>query len=162
MRPIFNKIKEVKFKKYFQLVTNKKNKKQNKAIGYIQIVTAVCIILCISPSSFAEETLDVCANGVGTVITGVSGHKYCKSNTYMNWWNAYTWCDVQGRRMFSMEDCSCDALTNCEGICPELKGATNEWSWTITPSGVATSYLVTSGHIKNTNKRSEHFRALCY
>lgn len=54
-------------------------------------ITLICALFILSSSAFADETY---ANGAGTIITGlISGHKYCKSNTKMNWWNAYIWCE---------------------------------------------------------------------
>ena len=41
-----------------------------------------------------STTPEMCSNGTGTIVIGaVTGHKYCKSNQRMNWWNAYAWCD---------------------------------------------------------------------
>ena len=70
-------------------------------------ILLLCSLLMISPTLMAEDTtVEICANGAGTIITGViTGTKYCWSNSEMNWWNANAWCDAQGRRLFSMDDC---------------------------------------------------------
>ena len=81
---------------------------------------------------------ETCANTAGTVVAGaISGHKYCISNKTMNWWNAHTWCDAQGRRMFSLEDCGCTSTTNCQNRCPEAsyllgENAKDGYFWTST------------------------------
>jgi len=70
------------------------------------LLTAVFMISTVTLANDTTST-KTCANGAGTVITGVvTGHKYCKSNVVINWWNANAWCDAQGRRLFSMDDCT--------------------------------------------------------
>lgn len=84
-----------------------------------------CLSLMMPCITVADEAVETCANGSGIVITGaIRGHKYCKSNNTMNWWNAYAWCDAQGRLLFDLDDCGCDGTRNCQsqywGLCPEL------------------------------------------
>ena len=108
-----------------------------------QILMLTCGILFISSVGFAEDTTtETCANGAGTVITGVvSGHKYCKSNTNMTWWNAHAWCDALGRRLFSLDDCEYSS-TGTTG-CNDLKGGGgNSFVWTATPNGNSSAYRV--------------------
>ena len=83
-----------------------------------------CSVIMISSVTFADDTVETCANGAGTVVIGaVSGHKYCNSKNGMNWWNAVTWCDGLGRRLFDLSDCACsDTTANCVNKCPELEG----------------------------------------
>ena len=75
-----------------------------------------------SSVAFADDVaIETCADGAGKVVVGVSGHKYCKSNNTMNWWNAVSWCDALGRRLFDLSGCSCGNTTaDCRGKCPEL------------------------------------------
>jgi hypothetical protein len=84
-----------------------------------------CGLLMTSSMTFADDaTVETCANGAGTVLTGaVTGQKYCKGNKAMNWWNANSWCDGMGMKLFSLNDCACSETTaNCAGNhCPELK-----------------------------------------
>lgn len=106
-------------------------------------------ILMISAMAFAEDTTttQTCANGAGTVITGaITGNKYCKSNSRMTWWNAYAWCDGQGRKLFPLDECRCSGTIDCKKICPELTvGHSNIWVWTGTPGDASCSYVAELG-----------------
>lgn len=140
-----------------------------------QILMLTCGILFISSVGFAEDTTtETCANGAGTVIEGkVTGHKYCKSNNYMNWWNAHTWCDALGRRLFSLDDCGCsDTVANCpKNTCAELAGISQEsfW-WAVNPVNAHASFVIrpASGYIDSNisgncyrSSAPSHY-ALCY
>lgn len=98
----------------------------------------VCGVLMMFSVAFADDTVsETCADGAGTVVVGaVTGHKYCKSKIGMNWWNAVSWCDGMGRKLFSLDDCGCsNAVSDCTDgayrLCPELKKAaqSNTWVW---------------------------------
>lgn len=81
----------------------------------------------------AEEAVESCASGAGTIIYGVvNGEKYCKSSKAMNWWNASSWCDAIGMELVDFSDCGCsDTVANCSGGCPNLAfNLTNQWMWT--------------------------------
>ena len=109
----------------------------------------ICMMLMISPKIFAEDVVpEICAGGAGTIFVGyVTGQKYCMSNKNMNWWNAYAWCDAQGRRLFSLDDCGCDNVkANCaNNTCAELKGIYPTWKrfWTASPFSATRNYVVT-------------------
>ena len=124
------------------------------------ILILTCGILVISFGVLAEET--TCANGAGTIVEGVvTGHKYCKSNITMDWWNAMTWCDGIGRQLFGLDDCRCSATTTVcsDKKCPELVGIGNGgYTWTRTPSSDILAYLVQlpSGGI-DANYRNGYF-----
>lgn len=129
-------------------------------------ILIVCGLLMVSSIALAQEaTTETCANGAGTVVIGkVSGHKYCKSNETMNWWNAWSWCDAQGRQSFSMDDCGCDGLKNCVGICPELVVNGSGHVWTSTPNGTTKAEYVeiSYGSIKHNYERGwTAYYALC-
>ena len=103
----------------------------------------------VSTVAFAEETTETCANGAGTVITGaITGHKYCKSNNAMNWWNAVAWCDALGRQLFPLNNCECDNTTaNCNlngtRVCPELTNVSGSIViWSATPVNKENAYKV--------------------
>ena len=72
-----------------------------------RIFLAVLGICAISLSSVAEDIAETGANGGGAVLVGVvSGHKYCKSNNAMSWWNAVAWCDGLERKLIDLNtDC---------------------------------------------------------
>lgn len=111
-----------------------------------KILMLICGIALVSSAVIADEAVETCANGAGKIVTGaVTGHKYCMSNKNMNWWNAYAWCDAQGRRLFSLDDCGCDGSTNCNGTCPELAGVYPTWKrfWTASPFSATRNYVVT-------------------
>lgn len=104
-----------------------------------------CGMLMVSSVALAEETTpETCANGAGTVVIGaVSGHKYCRSQTLaLNWWNAWAWCDAQGKKLFGLDNCRCDATINCVNKCPELNLGNGTWTWTATPAGTDGAYTI--------------------
>ncbi len=114
-----------------------------------------CFGLMISTTVLAEDTsttTETCANGAGTVVIGaITGHKYCKSNNTMNYWNAHAWCDAQGRQLFDLSDCGCDGTRTCQaqgtsGLCPELKNvygtSYDSYGWTSLASSESTAYYV--------------------
>ena len=119
-------------------------------------ISILCITVMMSSMMLvtgvnADETVETCANGAGTVITGaITGYKYCRANKGMNWWNAYAWCDSLDKKMFTLADCKCsDTVSNCVGsdgksVCPELTEVGNEWYvWTGTLNGTKDAHLVT-------------------
>ena len=123
----------------------------------------LCSLLMISPTLMAEDTtVESCANGAGTIITGViTGTKYCWSNSDMNWWNANAWCDAQGKRLIDLNiDCGCDWSTNCNGRCPEFVVS---HGWVSTPSSISTTYLlISNGWIYSSPRpRDATYRATC-
>ena len=130
----------------------------------MQKVLLLSAIILLSQPVFADDTTttETCANGAGRVITGVvSGHKYCRSNNTMDWWNAHTWCDGLGSRLFSMNDCE-HSSTNT--LCNELAGVGgNENVWTAMPKGTSLAYNVnlSSGYI-GSSLRGNHRCAVCY
>ena len=89
------------------------------------VLILMCGVVMISSVAFAEDAVETCAGGAGTVVVGaVTGHKYCHGKKKMDWWNAYAWCDAMGRRLFDISDCACGNVTaDCDNrMCPELVG----------------------------------------
>ena len=134
-----------------------------------KILILTCGLLIMSSVAMAEgETaVETCAGGAGTILTGKSGYKYCRSNKTMNWWNAYVWCDALGKRMFDLNmDCGCNSLTSCRSSCPEMVG--NETDiWTMNSVDETRFYFVYAGSIiANTGNGDRSnggmLRALCY
>jgi len=130
------------------------------------LLTAVFMI---SAVAFADDTIttETCADGAGDVIAGVvSGRKYCMSHNNMNWWNANAWCDSQGRRLFSLDDCK---FSSTSGVskCHDLNGIGDEvWVLTATPYKTTSAYVVnlSSGGIDTWYglRAGGVCRALCY
>ena len=131
-----------------------------------------CVLLFSSVALAEETTPETCANGAGTVITGaVSGHKYCRSNHFLNWWNAYAWCDSMNSRLFDLSDCACNTTTtDCKNKCLEITNVdTTTWSWTKAPFGPDNAYVV---NLKTGQVRDNYYKrnagwdfnsyALCY
>ena len=103
----------------------------------------------------------------GTLQTGENGHVYCQSNSKMNWWSAYTWCEAQGRHLATMYE-----------MCPEWDGSTgynkcnqssfsnNEYNWTATASGTKNAFIFDKGTVLNDSRAirqsNAYCRALCY
>ena len=138
---------------------------------YICFITAVCMTLMVSMSALADDTTtETCADGSGTVVVGkISGNKYCKSNSKMTWWNAYAWCDGQGRKLFPLDECRCSGTINCKNICPELTvGYYNVFVWTGTPGDASCSYVaeLNQGNYSYTGysgvRSWANYYALCY
>ena len=116
----------------------------------MQKLTFIYVILLTSGIAYADDTTttaETCANGAGTVVIGaVSGHKYCMSNNNMNWWNAHTWCDGIRMNLFSLDDCKCTSLTNCNGRCPELATGSSSDIWVVTAT-LKSSTVVRNVHL---------------
>ena len=110
-------------------------------------------ILLTSSVARADDTVETCANGAGTVKVGaVSGDKYCRSNKSMNWWNAMAWCDGMGKQLIDLNtDCYRNGTTS-RWNCPEMVGCVSGWIWTRTPSGSKIVLIDSSG---NTGYASE-------
>ena len=139
------------------------------------VLILMCGIVMISSVAFADDTTETCAGGVGIVIEGAvadangNKHKYCLSKNSMNWWNAYAWCDAQGRRLFDRSDCACsDTTADCRGKCPELVGVGEyAWIWTATSASASGAYHIdiSSGNFDGGSNRERGIsinKALCY
>ena len=109
-----------------------------------KILIFTCGVIMMSSVAFADDTVETCANGAGTVVVGaVSGHKYCKSNSTMNWWNAFAWCDAQGRKLFDISECACSNTTaDCIYNCPEMNNVGTMAIWTLTACDKKSNYRV--------------------
>ena len=135
-----------------------------------RILILMCGVVMISSVVFAEDAVETCAGGAGTVVTGIiSGRKYCSSKNSMNWFNAVAWCDAIGRRLFKLSDCECsDTTANCAGTkCPELMMENSAQHWTATAASSSDFWRVTlNGGIGIPgNKGSANVyggKALCY
>lgn len=104
-------------------------------------------VLFMSMTVQADDTVETCASGAGIVVTGKSGHKYCKSNGSMNYWNSYTWCEAQGRRMLDWSDCGCNVSTYCGSGCPEFSGIGGDINfWLANPKGERDAYVLYMGN----------------
>ena len=94
---------------------------------------AILGILSIFSTSAHTET---CAGGAGTVIygndadpvIGFEGTPYCKSNTVMNWWSAFAWCDAIGGELIDLTT-ECNKVSGSSG-CPNLAGTGSGNAWT--------------------------------
>lgn len=126
-------------------------------------ILLLCSLLMISPTLMAEDTtVETCANGAGTIVTGViTGTKYCRSNSDMSWWNANAWCDAQGKRLIDLNiDCGCDWSKNCTGKCPEFITT----GWVRTPGSASTAYLLIENgvvYFGGPRPRGVAYRATC-
>ena len=107
-------------------------------------------IILLSITAHAQETTKTCANESGVIFQGVLDNKtFCRSYTKMNFWNAYTWCDAIGGKMFRLEDCGCSWNTDCNGKCPNLANVVpyaqdaNAWLWAENASSPTENYYIT-------------------
>ena len=128
----------------------------------------ICFVFMVSLAVSATENINqTCANGAGRVIEGViTGHKYCKSNNYFSWYNAYAWCDALGRRLITMDDCACSETVDCLGKCADLVGIGGmTWFWTAIPYDSSSMYAVRLGELRKNERvssNSGYTYALCY
>ncbi|MBQ9738164.1 MAG: hypothetical protein IJV75_01440 [Alphaproteobacteria bacterium] len=124
----------------------------------MQKILILCSVLMMSSSVFAQETpAETCADGAGVVIIGdITGHKYCRSKTALNWWNAYAWCDAIGMQMVDALDCKCSELTaDCANKqCPEFTSQSDTtWTgWTTKTNETAGEmYTIAKGKLEPSN-----------
>lgn len=135
------------------------------------IFFTIAVLLTISTLALADDsiTIETCANGAGTVIIGArTGRKYCMSNAKVNWWNAHSWCDGMGRRLFSLDDCMRDEAKDVPEICGELAVGQTLFVWSATPRGSSAAYYINLANGVNTQGYPARggtpglFPALCY
>lgn len=118
----------------------------------------ICLSVLLSTSAVAES----CAGGSGTVITGLDGTRYCKSNITMNWWSAFAWCDAIGGQLIDITT-ECIKTTGTTG-CPNLTGVGDGLVWTRNvPNSVHTYYVnLSSGLVQSVFDRiTANRRTLC-
>lgn len=116
----------------------------------------ICLSVLLSTSAVAES----CAGGSGTVIKGLDGTRYCQSNTNMNWWSAFAWCDAIGGQLIDITT-ECIKTTGTTG-CPNLTVTGSAWVWTQNVPSALYAYGVSlsSGAVVN-NRRDYGYAALC-
>ena len=100
-----------------------------KCLGF-----AFCLWIMFSVPAVAAS----CAGGSGTVLTGVDGTSYCKSNITMNWWSAFAWCDAIGGRLIDVttECIKTTGTSGCPNLTPRVRSAaasTSTASTIVTP-----------------------------
>ncbi len=135
------------------------------------VLILMCGMVMLSTVALADDTTETCANGAGTVVVGaVTGHKYCRSNQEMNWWNAYAWCDGLDRKLVEASDCACsDELADCANKkCPEFLKAesTDHWVHTGTadleyPTKSVICLGTRAGTTSNNHPKSRNLYVLC-
>lgn len=117
----------------------------------------ICLSVLLSTSVLAES----CAGGSGTVVEGLDGTRYCKSNITMNWWSAFAWCDVAGGQLIDITT-ECIKTIGTTG-CPNLTGIGSGWVWTQNvPSAIyAYNVSLSSGAVSTSGYRDGSNAALC-
>ena len=130
------------------------------------ILLLTCSVCLISTMTIADDTIpETCAGGAGTIFIGkVTDHKYCISNNTMNLWNAYAWCDGMRMRLFHLNDCAKDGLSNYTK-CPEIMGVSSKspMLWTHTPTSNNKWYVIEnySGYTGYTYGPHSSWHAVC-
>ncbi|MBQ7412847.1 MAG: hypothetical protein IJV07_01040 [Alphaproteobacteria bacterium] len=122
-----------------------------------KIICAVCVGLLWASAALAEG----CGNGGGTVIVGLDGTRYCKSNITMNWWSAFAWCDAAGGSLIDMTR-ECNKVTGETG-CPNLTGVGGNqsvWTKNVPNSSYAYNVNLSSGAVSNYTRYANSY-ALC-
>ena len=69
-----------------------------------------------------------------------NGYEFCKSNSTMTWWSAFTWCESNGRHLATFSEMCpgiAPAANNTDGACPALQGfmPISQWVWSGHPIG---------------------------
>ena len=88
-----------------------------------------------------------------------NGVIFCKSNGYMNWWSAFTWCASNGLKLATFQD-MCPGIptsvNNVTGACPNLRGTGNQWVWSElgSDSGKAIVVNLSSGAVDASQRTS--------
>ncbi len=91
-------------------------------------------------------TGNTCAHGTGVELIGMDGKtKFCKSETTMNWWSAFAWCDMAGGTLINMADCMYEGH-NSGAQCPLTAGISPkaEYFWMANADDVSHGYRVYS------------------
>ena len=128
-----------------------------------KILMMTCGMLMVSSVVFADDvSVETCANEAGKVVTGISGHRYCMSNNSMNWWNALSWCDAQGRHLMGLDNCNHSGVDETWN-CPELIGVGEGYVLMATSIDPSKSFrvLLSSGRILDDVRKNGYY-ALCY
>ncbi len=116
----------------------------------------ICLSVLLSTSAVAES----CAGGSGTVVTGLDGTRYCQSNTNMNWWSAFAWCDAIGGQLIDITT-ECIKTTGTTG-CPNLTETGSALVWTQNvPSAIYAYFVYLSSGAVTTSNRDSSITALC-
>ena len=121
-------------------------------------ILILCGVLMMSSVVIAQDTTaETCADGAGVIVVGdVTGHKYCRSKQFLNWWNAYAWCDALGMKMIDVSDCLCSGGTmDCaNNQCPEFTSQSDTiWTgWTtLTNEAAGEMYTIFKGKLQPSN-----------
>ena len=119
--------------------------------------------------NIAQARAETCESG--KLVTGNNGHSYCQSNSTMNWWSAYTWCEAQGRHLASMYELCPDTGeglnngwdgSNGSQKCANQNASFNSAAWTSTAfQGNKAFRVYTPGVVDSTDRKSACY-ATCY
>ena len=117
--------------------------------------------------SIAQAQAETCEGG--KLVTGNNGHEYCQSNSKMNWWSAYTWCEAQGRHLATMYEV-CPTWDGAKGhgkICNlnSFSNGEGEYNWSSTAFESNYAFSFTKTYVENIGSPRDniiHCRALCY
>ena len=96
----------------------------NKYIGLIALG-----LLC-ATQALAQTTWEKCKSENGGSLVTIGGDTFCKSDSTMNWWSAYAWCQAMDGYMPSIAElCPGQNIVNNQK-CERTYNA-NVWSSTV-------------------------------
>ena len=99
----------------------------------------------------------------GKLVTGNNGHEYCQSNSTMNWWSAYTWCEAQGRHLATMyELCSDWDGSIGSDRCANTNDGFDGSGWTKMASRRGSAFTVYPSGTVDADGRTYKRFAFCY
>ena len=125
----------------------------------------LCLLMAANCYASCEE---------GTEITGKNGYVYCRSNIAMNWFTAFSWCEMHGRTLATMEQlCSIDEAQKWdgntgEGKCLNLMGSENDVNmrgWSANPYESEEAFIVqlSKGEVRVERRLTPYYdKALCW
>ena len=126
------------------------------------LTLATIALIALNVSGALAETCEG-----GTLQTGENGHVYCQSNSKMNWWSAYTWCEAQGRHLATMYE-ACPTWDGAIGhgkMCNLNSFSNDEYNWSSTAFESNYAFSFTKTYVENRGSprdKTIYCRALCY
>ena len=101
--------------------------------------------IIVTANSYGNDKGGLCNNPSDTTLSNnCNGQSFCRSNNYMNWWSAFTWCESIGGKLASFASICPETQIAVPGTCPNLKGLSNNGThWVQTSVGWGTTTAVT-------------------
>ena len=128
-----------------------------KYIGF----TTLVFIFATQAYAYPTWTENECNDAKGGTIVTVGGDSFCQSNSTMNWWSAYAWCEAMGGRMPQIAElCPGQPITYDQPCGRTYLG--NVWSTTVENKNTWHAELGNPQKMRNNTGKTENWLiALC-